>query len=255
MRLDKKTAIVTGAAQGIGLACAHALAQAGARVVLADINSMLGVKSADAVGHGAWFVTCDVGDAESVAGLVETVEKAFGHIDILVNNAAVVHGADFLEISEADFDSVIRTNLKGAFLVGQTVARSMVRRQQRGAIINMSSINAVVAIGNQVPYSVAKGGLNQLTKVMALALAPHGIRVNGIGPGSIGTEMLKAVMADDGARRTVLSRTPMGRIGEPDEIARIAVFLASDDSSYVTGQTLYADGGRLALNYVVPVPD
>jgi NAD(P)-dependent dehydrogenase (short-subunit alcohol dehydrogenase family) len=123
---------------------------------------------------------------------------------------------------------------------------------QRGVIINMSSVNSVVAIPNQVAYTVSKGGLNQLTKVMALALAPHGIRVMGIGPGSIATDMLKAVVLTDGpARDRIMSRTPLRRLGEPDEIARVALFLASDDASYMTGTTVYPDGGRLALNYTV----
>ena len=117
----------------------------------------------------------------------------------------------------------------------------------------MSSVNAVFAIANQVPYSVAKGGLNQLTKVMALSLAEYGIRVNAIGPGSINTRMLGTVMTDDAARARILSRTPLGRIGEPEEIAAVAAFLASDDASYITGQTIYADGGRLPLNYTVAV--
>ena len=170
-----------------------------------------------------------------------------------------MHGADFLEIAEADFDRVIRVNLKGMFLVGQAVARQMVKQIEDGgapgAIVNMSSINAVVAIGNQVPYSASKGGVMQLTKVMALSLAPYGIRVNAIGPGSIMTEMLAAVMSDKAARNRVLSRTPLGRLGDPAEIAAIAAFLASDEASYVTGQTIYADGGRLPLNYTVAVKE
>ena len=122
-----------------------------------------------------------------------------------------------------------------------------------GAIVNLSSVNAVFAIANQVPYSVSKGGINQLTKVMALSLAPQGIRVNAIGPGSIMTEMLASVMDEPGGGTRILSRTPLGRIGDPAEIAAIAVFLASDQASYITGQTIYADGGRLPLNYTVPV--
>jgi len=124
-----------------------------------------------------------------------------------------------------------------------------------GAIVNMSSINAVLAIANQVPYSASKGGVGQLTKVMALSLAPYGIRVNAIGPGSIMTDMLASVATDRAARNRVLSRTPLGRVGDPSEIAGIAAFLASDDASYVTGQTIYADGGRLPLNYTVPVKE
>jgi NAD(P)-dependent dehydrogenase (short-subunit alcohol dehydrogenase family) len=123
---------------------------------------------------------------------------------------------------------------------------------ERGAIINMSSVNAILAIPNQVPYVVSKGGIAQLTKVMALSLAPHGIRVNAIGPGTIATELAKqAVLADQAASDRVLSRTPMRRLGEPEEVASIAAFLASSDASYMTGQTLFPDGGRLALNYTV----
>ena len=160
--------------------------------------------------------------------------------------------SDFLELEEADFDAVLRVNLKGAFLVGQAAAREMAKRGG-GAIVNMSSLNAVLAIPNQIPYVVSKGGINQLTKVMALALADKNIRVNAIGPGSIMTDILKGVMTDEAARAMILSRTPLGRIGEPEEVAKVALFLASDDASYVTGQCIYPDGGRLALNYTVPV--
>ena len=201
----------------------------------------------------------DVGDADDVANLVAAAVAGFGEIDVLVNNAAILAAVDFLDLTEADFDRVIRVNLKGAFLCGQAVARHMVARVKSGggagAIVNLSSVNAVFAIANQVPYSVSKGGINQLTKVMALALAPWGIRVNAIGPGSINTEMLASTMANPEARTRILSRTPLGRIGEPAEIAAVAAFLASDEASYITGQTIYADGGRLPLNYTVAVKE
>jgi NAD(P)-dependent dehydrogenase (short-subunit alcohol dehydrogenase family) len=180
------------------------------------------------------------------------VHDAHGRIDILVNNAGITHAADFLDLAEEDFDRVLRVNLKSMFLCGQAVAKSMVADGVRGAIVNMSSVNAVLAIANQVPYVVSKGGVNQLTKVMALALAPHGIRVNAIGPGTIATEMARqAVLADEASRRRILSRTPLRRLGEPGEVAAVAAFLASDDASYLTGQTIYPDGGRLGLNYTV----
>jgi NAD(P)-dependent dehydrogenase (short-subunit alcohol dehydrogenase family) len=149
---------------------------------------------------------------------------------------------------------VLAINLKSMFLCGQAVARRMVSQGKGGAIVNLSSVNAVLAIPNQVPYCVSKGGVAQLTKVMALSLASHGIRVNAIGPGTIATEMAKkAVLGSDEAKRRILSRTPMGRLGEPEEVAAIAAFLVSDDASYLTGQTIYPDGGRLGLNYTVPV--
>lgn len=258
--LAGKAAIITGAAKGIGFACAQRLAADGAKVALADIDEEGGEAATAGIrdrGGEALFVACDVSKKLDVRNLVTATLDAYGAVDVLVNNAAIVHGADFLDVTEADFDRVLRVNLKGAFLVGQAVARQMVEQVKAGAkpgsIINMSSVNAVFAIANQVPYTVSKGGINQLTKVMALSLAPYGIRVNAIGPGSIMTDILKAVATDEEARRRILSRTPLGRIGEPSEIASIAAFLASDDASYVTGQTIYADGGRLPLNYTVPV--
>jgi NAD(P)-dependent dehydrogenase (short-subunit alcohol dehydrogenase family) len=173
-----------------------------------------------------------------------------------VANAGIVHACEFLDLKEEDFDRVLDVNLKGVFLAGQAAARQMVKQGGGGAIVNMSSVNAVMAIPNQVPYVVSKGAINQLTKVMALALAPHRIRVNGIGPGTILTELAKnAVLGNREAERKILSRTPLGRMGEPGEIATVAAFLASDEASYMTGQTLYPDGGRLALNYTVAVPD
>jgi glucose 1-dehydrogenase len=258
MRLKDKVAIVTGAARGIGLAIARRYVAEGARVTLADIDAAAGEAAARALGS-ARFLATDVGDAKSAEDVVAETCHAFGDLDILVNNAGIIHGADFLELAEADFDRVLRVNLKGAFLVGQAAARRMVAQVRAGkppgSIINISSINAVVAIANHTPYCVSKGGIDQLTKVMALSLAPYGIRVNAIGPGSIMTDILKAVATDKEAKRRILARTPLGRIGEPDEIASIAVFLASPEASYMTGETIYADGGRLALNYTVPVED
>jgi glucose 1-dehydrogenase len=257
MRFADQVVIVTGGAQGIGRACVEAFAAEGAAVVIADIDAEGGEKTADAIkaqGGRAKFIQTDVGDAGQAQRLVDQTLKGFGRLDVLINNAGIIKTAEFLEIGEADFDAVLRVNLKGVFLVGQAAARAMVR-QGRGAIVNMSSANAVVAIANQVPYVTSKGAVNQLTKVMALALADKGVRVNAIGPGSILTDLLKVVMNDEAARRRILSRTPMGRCGEPAEVAKIALFLASDDASYLTGQCIYPDGGRLTLNYTVPVPD
>jgi len=255
MRFAGQVAIVTGGGNGIGRACTEAFAAEGAAVAVADIDAEHGtavVRAIEAAGGRAIFVETDVGDAAQAARLVEQTLAAFGRLDVLINNAGIIKTADFLEISEADFDAVLRVNLKGVFLVGQAAARAMIT-QGKGAIVNMSSANAVLAIANQVPYVTSKGAVNQLTKVMALALADKGVRVNAIGPGSILTDLLKVVMSDEAARRRILSRTPMGRCGEPAEIAKVALFLASDEASYITGQTIYPDGGRLALNYTAPV--
>jgi len=254
MKLNQKIAIVTGASQGIGLACAERLVREGARVMLVDVRPE-GAAAAAALGETARFFQADVSVKAQVDGMVAATLAAFGRIDILVNNAGVTHAADFLDLTEDDFDRVLRINLKSMFLCSQAVARDMVTRQS-GCIINMSSVNAELTIPNQIPYVVSKGGVNQLTRVASIGLAQHGIRVNAIGPGTILTELAKqAVLASPEARHTILSRTPLGRCGEPEEIAAIAAFLASDDASYITGQTLYADGGRMALNYTVPVKE
>jgi NAD(P)-dependent dehydrogenase (short-subunit alcohol dehydrogenase family) len=259
MKLDGKVALVTGAAQGIGLACAQALAAEGASVVLADVNEAAGQAAARNLSptHARCaFVKCDVSRKASVDAALEFVVERFGGLDILVANAGIVHAAEFLDLEEADFDRVLAVNLKGIFLAGQAAARQMVKQGRGGAIVNMSSVNAVLAIPNQVPYVVSKGGINQLTRVMALSLAPHGIRVNAVGPGTILTELAKtAVLGNREAERKILSRTPLGRMGEAGEVARVVVFLASADASYITGQTIYPDGGRLALNYTVPLPE
>ncbi len=257
-RLDDKVAIVTGGARGIGLAIARRFVAEGGKVVIADIADDTGRAAAQAIGEGKCrFVPTDVGKAEDAARVVAETCTTFGRLDVLVNNAGIIHAADFLDLEEADLDRVLRVNLKGAFLVGQQAARRMVEQGKAGAgggaIINMSSINATVAIANQAPYCMSKGALSQLTRVMALALAPHKIRVNAIGPGSIMTAMMATVATDREAKTRVLSRTPLGRIGEPEEVAAVAAFLASDDASYVTGEIIYVDGGRLALNYTVPV--
>jgi NAD(P)-dependent dehydrogenase (short-subunit alcohol dehydrogenase family) len=256
MKLKDKVVIITGAARGIGLACAERFHAEGARLALADIADETG-NAAAARFPGAAYIHCDVGAIADVNAMVASVVARFGSVDVLVNNAGIVSPGDFLDVTEAEFDRVLRVNLKGAFLVAQACARQMVAQVKKGgkpgAIVNMSSVNAVLAIATQVPYSISKGGVSQLTKVAALGLARYGIRVNAVGPGSIATEMLAAVVSDAAARLRVMSRTPLGRLGEPAEIAAIAAFLASDDASYMTGQTLYADGGRLPLNYTVPV--
>jgi len=256
MRLDGKVAVVTGAAQGLGRACAECMAAEGAKVVVSDVNADGGaavVEAIRAAGGDATFIACDAGDRAQVDALIAGAVAAYGQLDSAVANAGIVRFSDFLDLSEEDFDAVLRVNLKGVFLTGQAAARQMVSQGTGGTIINMSSINAIVAIPNIIPYVTAKGGVNQLTRGMALALADRGIRVNAIGPGSIMTEMLKSVAHDKEAMHRVLSRTPLGRAGEPEEIGKVAVFLASDDSSYMTGEVVYVDGGRLALNYTVPV--
>jgi NAD(P)-dependent dehydrogenase (short-subunit alcohol dehydrogenase family) len=256
--------IVTGAANGIGFACARRLLEDGYRVVLADIDKARGQQAIKEMGFGddeALFVECDISKKLEVHNLIAESLSAFGGIDGLINNAGIVVKGGALDLTEDDFDRVIATNLRGSFLVSKAVANYFVSeiesREDRSrltdrpySIVNMSSINDTVAIPDYLAYTVSKGGLLQLTKSMALELAPYGIRVNAIGPGSVKTDMLSDV-AGDGLEK-IYSRTPLGRLALPDEIAGVAAFLLGEDSSYITGQSIYVDGGRLALNYTMP---
>ena len=240
MKLAGKVAIITGAARGIGRACAERFAADGATLIASDIVP------------GDGIMSCDVTDKKQIDRLVAETIARHGRIDILVNNAGMAHTANVLDVTEEDFDRVMNLNARAAFFMAQACARQMVKQGEGGAIINMSSVNAVLAIPAILSYCMSKGAVKQMTAVLAVALAPHNIRVNAIGPGSIKTDMLAAVVSDDAAVRRALSRTPLGRFGEAAEIASIASFLASDDASYITGQTIYADGGRMPLNYTMP---
>lgn len=246
-----RVCIVTGGAQGIGEACVRRFAAEGAKPVIVDVDDARGQALAQEL--GALYVRCDVGDKAQVDALVAQTLAAHGRIDVLVNNAGIFRAADFLDVTEADFDAVLRVNLKGSFLVGQAVARAMVV-SGGGSIVNMSSVNGVLTIPNISSYNVSKGGVNQLTRVMALALADKNIRVNAVAPGTIATELAaKAVLTSDEAKNKIMSRTPMKRLGEPSEIADVVAWLASDAASYVTGEIVTVDGGRMTLNYTVPV--
>jgi NAD(P)-dependent dehydrogenase (short-subunit alcohol dehydrogenase family) len=257
--LQGRVAIVTGASQGIGEACARRLAGDGAAVALWDVSDAKGEALAAelrAQGARATYARCDVSRKEQVDAALAHTLQAFGHVDALVNNAGIFKAADFLDITEADWDAVIAVNLKGSFLVGQAVARAM--RANRGgegfgAIVNMSSVNGVMAIPSITSYNASKGAIDQLTRNMALSLADFGIRVNAVGPGTIATELARAaVLTTPEAAERILGRTPLRRLGEPSEVADVVAFLLSDAASYITGDIVYVDGGRLALNYTVP---
>jgi NAD(P)-dependent dehydrogenase (short-subunit alcohol dehydrogenase family) len=246
--MAERIALVTGGAQGIGYACAEALKEDGCHVVLADIDPDVEAAAARLGGRG---YVCDMGDADAILALFDRVEAEVGPVAVLVNNAGIAMGGDFLTYDLAVFRKVIDVNLTGAFVATQRAARTMVKEGIAGAIVNMSSINAQVAIPTIPAYCASKGGVMQLTKAAALALAPHGIRVNAVGPGSIDTAMMAAVNANPEALARALSRTPLKRIGTAREIGDVVAFLASPKASYITGETIYVDGGRLALNYTV----
>jgi 3-oxoacyl-[acyl-carrier protein] reductase len=244
IRLEGKSAVVTGGARGIGLAIARALLREGAAVALADID-LDGAKTAAAAvgGQGARTipVAVNVADSASVAAMVATVLKEFGRIDILVNNAGVGGNTPFLDTSLEDWNRIIGINLTGAFLVAQAVAREMVKIGG-GKIINIASLSGQRGGNGRAAYGSAKAGLELLTKVMAVELAPYNINVNNIAPGAIETEMAK--FAHDAATRAAYNYLiPMSRYGTPEEIADAAVFLCSDESRYVHGHTLNVDGG------------
>ena len=263
--MGDRVAIVTGGANGIGKACARRLSEDGCLVVIADTDQEAGQALADELGaekDKALFVSCDVSDRLSVNNLLAETRSAFERLDVLVNNAGIVATGDILDLSETDFDRVIGVNLKGSFLVAREAARQMVEQieedgerledvRRRYAIINMSSVNGHLAIPDQLAYCATKGAIDQMTKSMALSLARYGLRVNAIGPGSINTDVLKSVNDNPAAMDKIMSRTPLQRIGDPDEVASVASFLASKDASYITGTVLYVDGGRMALNYIV----
>ncbi|MEO0664469.1 MAG: SDR family oxidoreductase [Pseudomonadota bacterium] len=244
---DRTLALITGAAQGIGYACAEALKADGYDVILADIKPEV-ASAAEALGALGSY-ECDMGDAGAVQELFARIASDHGPLSALVNNAGIAAPGDFLSYDLETFQRVISINLTGVFLASQLAGKMMVEAGIKGAIVNMSSINSQVAIPAIPAYCASKGGVQQLTKVAALALAKDGIRVNAVGPGSIDTEMMAGVNANPEAMRVAMSRTPLGRPGLASEIASIVAFLCSEKASYITGETIMADGGRLGLNY------
>ena len=246
---DKPIALVTGGAQGIGQACGIALIDEGFCVVLADIQTEVATTATKIGAIGSYV--CDMSDTDAILKLFDDIEADHGPVAALVNNAGIAMPGDFLTYDLDVFRKVLDLNLIGVFAATQRAAQTMVKQGIEGAFVNMSSINAQFAIPTIPAYCASKGGVMQVTKVAALALAPHNIRVNAVGPRSIDTAMMAGVNSDPSALARAMSRAPLGRSGDASEIGNVVAFLASKKSSYVTGEAIYVDGGRLALNYTV----
>jgi NAD(P)-dependent dehydrogenase (short-subunit alcohol dehydrogenase family) len=251
-RLAGRVALVTGAGarRGIGRAIARGLAREGARVVAADLDDALADEAAAEIRAGggqARGVRADVALAADVRAMLEATLAAFGRLDVLVSNAGIAPIRPFLELDEATWDRTFAVNVKGVYLCGQAAARQMIAQGSGGAIINLSSISEVVSGGGLTHYAATKAAVGNLTRGMAAELGPHGIRVNAIGPGTIQTEIVSYLPEAEQAHRHAVSRslTPLGRLGRPEDVVGAAVFLASDEAAYVSGITLYVDGGQL----------
>ncbi len=257
MKLKDKVALIAGGTKGIGLGIALEYVREGAKVVVGGTNPSNGEsaeKEIAAAGGDGFFVRCDVSDLDALDNIIEQTVDRYGRLDIYVANAGI-NDADkthYLDITPEQYDRIMDVNLRGMFFGGQKAAQQMIRQGNGGVIINMSSVNAYLALDSQFVYTVSKGGIQQLTKVQAVALAPHNIKVNAMAPGPIETDLMRRVGSDDMLMSTILSRTPIGRIGTPAECGRLAVFLASGDSDFIFGQSIFIDGGRGFQAYPTP---
>ena len=253
-KLKSKRVLITGALGGIGSATVDAFLSEGARVVATDLD-----KDTD-----RWldqpllnYLSADLRDPEAIWQLLDAAKDELGgSIEICINNAAITHRAEFLDLKLEDYDRVFNINLRAPFLIGQEVAKWLIESSSSGAIVNIGSVNAQLALPDNAAYVSSKGGLLQLTRAMAVALAPSGIRVNMVAPGSIDTPLQRTGQSRSPTLHArVMSRTPLGRLGKPEEVAEAILFMASPRSSYITGECLFVDGGRLPLNFTVPVTD
>lgn len=242
-----KVALVTGSGRGIGRAIALEYAKRGASVVINYAHSAEEAKDLqkeiEALGRKTALIKADLGNLSEIEALVDGACEELGGVDILVNNAGVEKKAPFWEVTEKDFDLILKVDLKAVFFTTQLVVRNWIRKKKPGKIINISSVHEMIPFPGYASYCAAKGGVGMLTKTLAVELGPYGIHVNGIAPGAIATEINKTLLEDPERMKALTKQIPLGRLGTGDDVARLAAFLAGPDSEYVTGSTYYVDGG------------
>lgn len=255
MRMRDKVAVVTGGARGIGLAYCERFTAEGCAVVIADVLDDEGEAAACALreryGKGR-YVRCDVTRKAEVDAAMDAAVAEFGRLDVCIANAGVLDSGDFMDVTDESFNRVMAVNVKGVLHTGQAAAQCMIACGRGGVIINISSLAARMPVPDEGVYAASKGAVEALTRIMAVSLADHGIRVLTIAPGTTETPMMAEQLADPAVRAKIVSRTPLRRPSEPEEMAGVAAFLASDDASFMTGQTLYVDGGKLVLYGTMP---
>lgn len=255
MRLKDKVSVITGGARGIGEAYVRRFVAEGSKVVLGDLLDSEGealARSLRSESGQARYVHCDVTKSADVEALMDDAVSAFGRLDVCIANAGVVDSGSIMDVSERTFERVMAVNVKGPLLTCRAAANRMIKAGKGGVIINIASTVAVLGEVGEGCYPLSKGAVTALTRVLAVELADHGIRVVAIGPGGTRTGMMSDAFPGSPRMKKIEMRTPMRRMGEPEEMAGVAVFLASSDASYITGQTIYVDGGRLVLNLVTP---
>lgn len=247
MRLKGKNALVTGGSRGIGRGIAIRFAREGANVAINYVGALAAAedtrRAVEALGVKAVILPADVGCASDVQALVTRAVAALGPLDILVNNAGIEKHAPFWDVTEADYDKVLDVNLKGAFFATQAMVKHLMDGRRGGRIINLSSVHEEVPFPNFTAYCVSKGGMRMLTRNLAVELGSHGITINNIAPGAIETPINTNLLRDPKKLNALLGQIPLARLGQPDDVAGLATFLASDDAAYVTGSTYYVDGG------------
>ena len=252
MRLEGKAALVTGSYSGIGEAIALRFAREGADVAVhyhrEEDEARAAVAQIERLGRKSVALSANVGVAAEAEGLVRDAHAALGRLDILVDNAGVEIREPFVDVSEQHFDLVLGVNLKGAFFAAQAAAKLMIAAGSGGRIVNVSSIHEDIAFLEYATYTASKGGMRMLTRTICQELAPHGITVNDIAPGAIATPINRRTLGDGELLHELQAVIPAGRLGDPDEVASVAVFLASDEAAYVTGSTYYVDGGMARSN-------